>query len=87
MQHAGANHTVDLDPGNSDRATGRSDVVVIVQLPDGRWLIGGGVYDDTYRREDGVWRIAIRRVLRSFDLQPLSGSQGPAHISDPDELS
>ena len=85
MQHAGANHTVDLDPNNPDRATGRSDVVVTVQLPDGRWLIGGGVYDDVYRRQGGVWRIAVRRVLRAFDLQPLPASHGPGHIPDAEE--
>ncbi len=85
MQHAGANHIVELDPDDPDRATGRSDVVVTVQLPDGQWVIGGGVYDDTYRRQDGVWRIAVRRVLRSFDLQPLPASHGPAHIPDPDD--
>lgn len=82
MQHAGANHVVDLDPDDPDRATGRSDVVVTVQLPDGRWVIGGGVYDDVYRRHNGSWRIAVRRVLRPFDLQPLPASHGPAHISD-----
>jgi hypothetical protein len=80
MQHAGANHVVDLDPDDPDRATGRSDVVVTVQLPDGRWIVGGAVYDDVYRRQDGVWRIAVRRVLRPFDLQPLPAGHGIAEV-------
>jgi hypothetical protein len=87
MQHAGANHVVDLDPDDADRATGRSDVVVTVQLPDGRWVVGGGVYADVYRREDGAWRMAERRVLRAFDLQPLPPSHGPAHVTVDDEPS
>lgn len=85
MQHAGANHTVEFDAGDPDRATGRSDVVVTVQLPDERWSIGGGVYDDVYRRQDGTWRIAVRRVLRAFDLQPLEPSDGPVHILGSEE--
>lgn len=85
MQHAGANHVIDFDPHDPDRATGRSDVVVTVQLPDGRRVIGGGVYDDVYRRHEGSWRIAVRRALHPFDLQPLPASRGAAHISDPEE--
>lgn len=36
MQHATANHVVDRDEGDPDRAMGRCDVVVTVQMPDGR---------------------------------------------------
>lgn len=74
MQHATSNHTVDVD---GDRATGRAEVTVLVQLPDGRWIVGGGTYADEYRRDGGTWRIARRRVLRAIDLAPLAGSTGP----------
>jgi hypothetical protein len=65
MQHSTVNHVVDV---TGDTATGRCDVVVQVQLPDGRWIVGGGAYEDSYRREGGVWRIAHRTVARPFDL-------------------
>lgn len=83
MQHATSNHVVELDEVDPDSARGRCDVVAIVQLPDGRWSIGGGVYEDRYRRQGGVWRIASRRVLRAFDLQPLPASHGIAHVEMP----
>jgi hypothetical protein len=38
MQHATSNHTVEI---NDDVATGGSDVVVMVELPDRQWLVGG----------------------------------------------
>ena len=53
MQHATANHVIDRDAADPDRAVGRCDVVVTVQLPDGRWVVGGGVYEDCYLRQDG----------------------------------
>jgi hypothetical protein len=68
MQHSTVNHVVDV---TGDTATGHSDVVVQVQLPDGRWVVGGGAYEDEYRREGGVWRIARRTVARPFDLPVL----------------
>lgn len=80
MQHATANHAVDID---GDQASGRCDVVVMVQLPDMRWLIGGGTYEDEYRRDSGVWHIARRTVQRPFDLEPLAGTQGPIRIDEP----
>lgn len=83
MQHATANHVVDLDQADPDAARGRCDVVVTVQLPDGRWSIGGGVYDDDYRRKAGTWCIASRRVARAFDLAPLPASYGITHVQDP----
>jgi hypothetical protein len=76
MQHATANHIVSIDGA---RATGRSDVVVLVQLRDGRWIAGGGTYEDEYRREGATWRIARRRVVRPFDLAPLAPSPGPIY--------
>jgi len=78
MQHATANHVVDLD---GDRATGRSDVVVLVQLDDRRWIAGGGTYADEYRRDGGSWRIARRRVIRPFDLAPLPPADGPGEVN------
>lgn len=58
-------------------ATGRADVVVLVQLQDHRWIAGGGSYEDDYVRGDGTWQIAERRVARAFDLAPLTPSEGP----------
>jgi hypothetical protein len=82
MQHATVNHTVDID---GHQATGRCDVVIQVQLPDGRWITGGGTYEDNYRKHDGTWRIARRRVVRPFDLAPLAPSTGPIYDGEPDE--
>jgi hypothetical protein len=84
MQHATANHVVELDAHDPDRAGGRCDVVVTVQLPDGQWVVGGGVYEDRYERHDTVWRIASRTVRRPFDLQALPGSgEGPRTPTGP----
>jgi len=70
MQHATSNHVIEyLGP---DAATGRCDAVVMAQLPDQQWFVGGNAYADEYRREGGRWRIARRRVIRPFDLGPLS---------------
>ncbi|WP_327398743.1 nuclear transport factor 2 family protein [Streptomyces sp. NBC_01288] len=80
MQHATANHTVEID---GVAATGRSDVVVLTQLRDHRWIAGGGTYEDEYRRKGGTWRIARRRVVRPFDLAPLAPSDGPVHVDEP----
>jgi hypothetical protein len=77
MQHATVNHVVDIE-GSS--ATGRSDVVVLVQLSDRRWIVGGGTYTDEYRRDGGTWRIARRTVIRPFDLAPLSPVEGPGEV-------
>jgi ketosteroid isomerase-like protein len=79
MQHATANHVVSVA---GDSATGRCDVVVLVQLPDRQWVVGGGCYEDTYRRcADKGWRIAHRRVVRPFDLAPLSPVAGPGEVN------
>jgi hypothetical protein len=65
MQHTTANHMVAVD---GDSATGRSDAVVLAQLPDRRWVVGGGSCEDEYRRIEGVWRMTRRRVVQPFDL-------------------
>lgn len=90
MQHASANHVLDLDDDHPDDATGRADVVVMVTRGDGLWVVGGGTYADAYRRVDGGWRIARRTVERPFDLGPLQqlgvvqpGSTGPASPPGP----
>jgi hypothetical protein len=57
--------------GGGRDATGHCDVIVQIQLGDGRWLVGGGAYEDEYRREAGSWRIARRTVSRPFDLPPI----------------
>lgn len=69
MQHGTVNHVVDIGSATS---TGRSDVIIHVQLPDGGWITGGGTYEDRYERSDGSWRIGRRRVTAAFDLGPLS---------------
>jgi ketosteroid isomerase-like protein len=67
MQHSTVNHVVDVA---GETATGRCDVVVQVQLGDGRWIVGGGAYEDEYRREAGRWRISCRRVARPSSSSP-----------------
>jgi ketosteroid isomerase-like protein len=79
MLHATANHTVDQ---HDDTATGRGDVTVFIQLPDGQWMLGGATYEDEYRRTPAGWRIARRRVTRPFDLAALPPSPGPLHLDD-----
>lgn len=75
MQHATANHTVAV---SGDAATGRSDVVVLAQLPDRHWVVGGGSYEDEYRRREGVWRMTRRRVTQPFDLTlPIGDAPAP----------
>ena len=74
MQHATTNHTVEID---GEQAVGRCDVVIHVQLPDNRWINGGGTYQDSYRKHAGTWRIARRVVVRPFDLAPLPPTTGP----------
>lgn len=75
MLHATSNHVVEID---GDHATGRCDAVVIVQLPDLQWIVGGGSYDDEYRRDpEHGWRIRRRAVVRPFDLAPLAPAIGP----------
>jgi len=73
MQHGTVNHVVDLTAAVHGTATGRSDVIVHVQIEDDVWINGGGTYLDQYRRVDDRWRIARRTVVRPFDLGPLSG--------------
>jgi hypothetical protein len=82
MQHAAANHTVQID---GPVAGGRSDVVVLAQLPDLRWVVGGGTYEDDYLRREGTWRIARRRLVRPFDLAPLAAADGPLRVEEPAE--
>jgi hypothetical protein len=71
MQHGTVNHVVDLETTAEGTATGRSEVIVHVQLDSDTWLNGGGTYLDQYRRHDGQWRIARRTVTRPFDLGPI----------------
>ncbi|WP_043719862.1 nuclear transport factor 2 family protein [Kutzneria sp. 744] len=69
MQHGTVNQVLDIGSGS---ATGRCDVIIHVQLPDGGWITGGGTYEDRYERSDSGWRIGRRRVTAAFDLGPLS---------------
>ena len=77
-QHATSNHVIDI---SAVTASGRCDVVVLVQLPDRRWIAGGGSYEDDYRNVDGSWRIAYRKVVRPFDLAPLAPADGPGEVN------
>ncbi|MEY9890126.1 hypothetical protein ABIA31_003784 [Catenulispora sp. MAP5-51] len=79
MQHATANHTVEVA---GSTATGRSDLVLLLQLPDLRWVVGGGTYEDEYRRDGGGWRITRRRVVHPFDLAPLAANTGVGHVEE-----
>ncbi len=78
MQHAMSNHRVLID--GSDEATGQCDVVTLVQLPDLRWVVGGGTYLDAYRRTIDGWKIARRVVDRPFDLEPFAASSGTVFV-------
>ena len=52
------NHLIDhLD---DESAEGRA-VFEIRQTRDGETEVGGGCYEDRYRKQDGVWRFAERR--------------------------
>jgi ketosteroid isomerase-like protein len=68
MQHSTANHIANV---SGDTAVGHCDVIVQIQLGDGRWIVGGGAYSDEYRRVGTAWRIARRTVVRPFDLPPI----------------
>lgn len=79
MQHSTTNHIVELD---GDQANGRSDVIALIQLQDGRWVAGGASYLDEYRRIEGIWRIRRRRLDRPFALAPLAPSEGRIRVED-----
>ncbi|MET7355896.1 nuclear transport factor 2 family protein, partial [Streptomyces mirabilis] len=66
MSHGTVNLDVDVEA-----ATGRSDVIVHIQLQDTTWVTGGATYLDEYRRHDGAWRIARRTVTRTFNVGPI----------------
>jgi ketosteroid isomerase-like protein len=75
MQHSTANHVVQV---TGETGTGHCDVIVQIQLGDGRWLVGGGAYQDEYRRETDGWKIARRTVVRPFDLPPIPAAAAVA---------
>jgi len=56
-------HLVDLD---GDTATGTCYIQVHGTV-DGRPVLGGGRYEDSYRRTDGGWKITHRTI----DMRPL----------------
>ncbi len=57
-----ANHVVDLD---ADRARGRCYLDLRATM-DGQRRIGGGHYEDQYRRTDAGWRFASRKLVLRF---------------------
>jgi hypothetical protein len=56
VRHVSATHQVDVD--DADHARGRAYYVVFLDDGPDHW----GRYIDEYRCDDGVWRIARRRV-------------------------
>lgn len=72
MSHGTVNLDVDVEA-----ATGRSDVLVHIQLQDTNWVTGGATYLDEYRRHDGAWRIARRTVTRTFNVGPIPNWGSP----------
>jgi ketosteroid isomerase-like protein len=56
VRHVSATHQVDVV--DADHATGRAYYVVFLDEGPDHW----GRYIDEYRRDDGTWRIAHRRV-------------------------
>lgn len=72
------NHVIDLD---GDTATGTCYLDLRAKI-NGRQLLSSGWYDDHYRRVDGVWKFASRKVTM-LDFVPVgrrpteaSGQQG-----------
>ena len=64
-----------------DIGTGRMHISELRHHPDGSWSQIYGLYQDRYRRTDGVWRIAHRRYsslarvgvrVESFALPPIA---------------
>lgn len=64
--HNGHHPEIRLTSG--DTAEGRWYLEDLVMTSDGSWrLHGTAVYEDTYRREDGRWRIATTGYSRIFE--------------------
>lgn len=73
-----ANHVVELDDTDGDRATGT--VYCVAQLhQDGSFVEQSLVYEDRYVRLDGQWRFAVRRHLLWFGAQ-----RTPDPLAQPD---
>lgn len=70
MQHTSANHIIHML--DDQHAMGRCDMVVMAQLPNKDWVLGGGVYEDQYVLTITGWRIQHRRVTNTFDIGPLA---------------
>ena len=71
------NHLIDIDPDDSDRATGTVYCRCEAEIEEGnRWLIQQIVYHDKYIRLDGKWRFAERKHLlfygSDFGVPPLN---------------
>jgi hypothetical protein len=56
--------------------------MVLAQASDRRWIAGGSSDEDDYHNIDGSWRIAYRRVVRSFDLAQLAPADRPGEVND-----
>lgn len=67
------NHVIELD---GDRAWGVCYLDLRATV-DGKPMIGAGVYDDEYVREDGQWKFARRR-LRMSHFVPITEGWTPA---------
>ncbi|MDG2001851.1 MAG: nuclear transport factor 2 family protein [Novosphingobium sp.] len=62
------NHLIDIDPDNSDRATGTVYSRCEAEWNE-KWLIQQIVYFDEYHRENGKWLFAKRRHLLFYGAE------------------
>ncbi|MCB1677568.1 MAG: nuclear transport factor 2 family protein [Halioglobus sp.] len=66
------NHVIDYcadDTGDASRATGTC-YLDLRCLRDGQSLMGSGVYNDVYVREQGVWRFKSRKLAMCYLVRP-----------------
>ena len=66
--HVTHGHTIELDPNDPDRATGVAASHAEV-LRGGKPMRSALLYDDVYRRVDGRWRFAERKLSFYYYLE------------------
>lgn len=57
-------HMPEIEVLSDTEATGIWALADVIVFPDGSRVQGYGHYHDTYRKEDGVWKIATSTVTR-----------------------